>query len=289
MKDRKNLLIMGLVILIIISATSGCITSESVSAAEIKSGALNSIEYVSSYRYAMNTVTETTESFNMTTTTVSLNAEGAVDMDNDRLSLEINSAGSEVMAGMDMELSVYIIDDSFYMKMNFMGYEQWMKMDGSEFGSSLESAWDSYDQMMAQKALLENSEVTRLPDEKINLHDCYVLKLIPSTEVLLETLTDQMGLSYGAFQESMDSFSYVIKEFEITLSIAKDTNFIMKIYEKISIEVGFDSYTTPCDMELTMLLTDHNTPVDVVLPEEAENAISYVTFLSNFSENLGPY
>ena len=43
----------GAVVLIVVAATSGCISSESVSAAEIKGFTLDSVEDVTSYRYTM--------------------------------------------------------------------------------------------------------------------------------------------------------------------------------------------------------------------------------------------
>ena len=52
---------------------------------------------------------------------------------------------------------------------------------------------------------------------------------------------------------------------------------MMKIYEKIVTSIDYEEMDMKMDLEvdLSMMLSNHNEPVNIELPEEAENAVSY--------------
>ena len=150
-------------------------------------------------------------------------------------------------------------------------------MDFSEFNVS----WDSYDQMQMQVDLLDYGEVDRLNDEVVNNEDCYVLKILPDVDKLYEIMMNQQGLGTGVLQNSY--LSDIIKDFSIKLWISKETNFIMKAYEYVSMEMTLYESTTSMTMETMILFTNYNTAIMIELPEDAENATSYLDIFSTIS------
>ncbi|UCD13348.1 MAG: hypothetical protein JSW60_07265 [Thermoplasmatales archaeon] len=270
--NMKSFLIVGVVVLTVVTALAVCISSENVSAMEIKMYTLQSSIGINSYEFSIDMIMTTgTDS---SPVSMSTTANGAVDVVNHRFVMEMSSEFSTLM---EMDFLYYIVDDAIFMKMDYLGSEQWIKMDFSEFNVS----WDSYDQMQMQVDLLEYGEVERLNDEIINNEDCYVLKILPDVDKLYEIMMNQQGLSTGVLQGSY--LSDIIKDFSIKLWISKETNFIMKAYEYVAMEMTMHEYTTSMTTEITIQFTNYNTAISIELPEDAENATSYLDIFSTIS------
>jgi outer membrane lipoprotein-sorting protein len=263
--------ILTVFILLMLVVLSGCVSTESISAAEIKIHTLQSSTDINSYRFTMDMIMAT-EAYD-SEMTMSISADGAVDVINQKIQMEMNSAFSGLM-GMNVGFLCYITDDTMYIKLNSLGSEQWIKMDYSEFNAT----WDSYNQMQMQVELLEYSAVERLPDQQVNNEDCYILKITPDVAKLQEIIMNQQGISNNILQDSY--LSYIIKECSIKLWISKSTDYIMRAYEDVSMETTIDDHPASMTMEMTMLFTDYNTPKNIELPEEAENALSFSDFFS---------
>jgi len=270
----KSILIY-ITILLVTTAFSGCISSDSVSAAEIKISTLNSSLDINSYSFSMDMAmtTNTDES----KTTISTNAKGAVDVFNHKLMMEISTS---ISSSLEMHLLYYLVDDSMFIKINSFGSEQWMKMNFSEFNIS----WDLFDQMNMQLDLLEFAEVEKIGNDVINNENCYVLKITPDIDKLYNILMNQQGLNIGVFQNF--SLSDMVKDFSLKLWISMENNYILKAYEYMSIEMTLFDYSSSMTIEINIEFNDYNKPVDIELPEETQNAISYPNFLSNISPSL---
>jgi len=276
--------VVGVTVLIVAVATAGCLFADGVSAAQIKAYTLQSVEDVISYRYSMEMTTTTTTitgDDGASTMTGSGTGNGAVDLVNRKLMMEMTSAGNSGGIETESTLSYYFVDYVMYMKMDFMGTEQWIKMDFSEMDIPWNTYWKNYDQMEMLTAVLEISDVERLDDEVVNGVDCYGLKIVPDVDRLVEILMSQLGSVTGMPQGMQ--LSDTVKDFTLTFWISKDTNFIMKAYEYISVDTSSFQYSASMDMnvEVTIMFTEYNDAVNIELPEDAENAISYVDYFSS--------
>jgi len=227
------------------------------------------------------TTTTITGDDGASTMTGSGTGNGAVDLVNRKLMMEMTSAGNSGGIETESTLSYYFVDYVMYMKMDFMGTEQWIKMDFSEMDIPWNTYWKNYDQMEMLTAVLEISDVERLDDEVVNGVDCYGLKIVPDVDRLVEILMSQLGSVTGMPQGMQ--LSDTVKDFTLTFWISKDTNFIMKAYEYISVDTSSFQYSASMDMnvEVTIMFTEYNDAVNIELPEDAENAISYVDYFSS--------
>jgi len=266
----KNFLAFAIALLTAITGLSGCISSDNVSASDVKLYTLQSSTDVKSYEFSLDMTMKTNNG--TSPLTMSSTANGAVDVINHRFMMEMSSSFSIIM---EMNFLYYIIDDVIFMKMDYLGNDQWIKMDFSEFNVS----WDSYDQMQMQIDLLEYSEVKRLNDGAVNNIDCYVLEIQPDISKLYEIIMCQNGLSAGMLQIS--NLSDMIKEFSIKIWISKETNLIMKAHESMIMDMTLNGYTTSTIMQLTILFTNYNKEISIELPDEAKNANSYSELFSN--------
>ena len=120
----KNLLKIGMVVLVAgVLLISGCISTETVSAAQIKANALQSTESIISYSFIM--TGEMDMALGGESVTTSYNANGAIDISNQKLKMEMISS----MPGQPTttELTFYIIDNVLYSKMDIIGdTKNWM-------------------------------------------------------------------------------------------------------------------------------------------------------------------
>ena len=277
--NKKIIGIFGAIIIIGITSLSGCI-SGGVSAEQIRSFTLSSITNLESYKYTM----EMNMAYSMETygsQDITLNAEGSVDIANSKFYINYATSGIQ---GIDLNYAMYLIDSTIYMETDLYESEQWIKMDTSEQTISL----DSFNQMQSQIELLEVSQVEKLNDESINGVDCYVLKIIPDISKLMELLTTSQGIGSTYIQTGSYYLSNDQDQFVIKLWINKNTNYLMKAYEQINIDTNAGGTSLISNIEITILLTDHNQPVTITLPEEAANAISYTDLFKQLSPTTTP-
>ena len=242
---------------------SGCVTTETISAAQIKANALQSTASINSYNFVMTGEMGTT--IGGESMTASFNANGAVDLDNQKLKMEMSSSmtGQPTTA----EMAFYIIDNILYSKTEVMGQEQWIKTNIT----NLNATWNSYDQMEMQRQLLEVSDVQKLNDEVVDGVNCYVLQIDPDIEKYFEIMMNQLESS-GSGNMSLGEISEIVQGWSIKQWVAKDTNLIKKIYNQMTMSYSFFEQDINMDIEITIVFSNYNTAITIELPEDAENA-----------------
>lgn len=268
------------VVAVVVISTAGCISTETISAAQIKANALNSTEGVTSYSFFMTgtmgtTITNSTGSY---ASDISLTVNGAVDLSNEKLMMETDAEADSTIPEQQLEIksTIYIIDDILYMQTDALGDTQWLKKNITNF----EATWQSYSEFLRsdmdmQRQLLETSDVEKLNDEVVNGVNCYVLKIKPDIEKLYEILMSQQGINNSGVTP-IGNLSDIIKGWSIKQWFAKDTNLLMKAYNQMTFEYSFDmgytsvSFSYNIDMEI--LFSGYNSAVNIELPEEAEDA-----------------
>lgn len=279
----KILLIASSLCLILSTTFSGCLSTGSVSAAQVKDLALATSEDINSYELLMYmSMNMETNLFgdDVSTTSMSINGNGIVDLASHKLMMEMTSSSSGTIP-IEASYSFYFVDYVMYMNMDYLGETpQWIKMDFSQLDITEESYWDTYDQMQSLATLLEVSEVEFIDDQTINGYNCYGLKLIPDINKLVDAMATQFGSSASMLQGIGMDLSSFVDSFVIELWIAKDTNFIMKAYEYMKIDTSSIQSSTPMtmEMEITILIYNYNAAPDIELPGDANNAVDMMEF-----------
>jgi|Deesub1362A_J573_1020465.scaffolds.fasta_scaffold02522_11 hypothetical protein len=277
---------LGILVIVILAVSAGYLILSTPSAGEIVEMTLNSMENVKSYRFSMDsemnmsTIGEKTASILM-----KMRGEGAVNYGERKIFVSTISEIHGEEGDMSIESDVYLMNDTMYMKMRSpeMG-EQWMKMKLPE--ELVEQSWSSEDQIKQQMMLLNSSEVRRLPDEKVNGVECYVLEVKPDLQKFWEAIKSQyslgelQGMNEAILEEALKNSEISMKEW-----IAKDSKLPMKseIYMlmtispedfNISVENSEDlNFTMRMEMRMVMHFYDYNEVIEIELPEEAMNAI----------------
>jgi hypothetical protein len=184
----------------------------------------------------------------------------------------------------DMSMEMYMLADTIYMKMDIpeMG-KQWVKMPISEEMMGMYNL-NMVDQ---QLALLESpGETTLLREESFDGSECYVIHLVPNMQKLMDWLDQQQMTEMGLAWEDLKILSDVFKELSYTCWIAKDTKYMKKMTASMLLEMsaedfvetGGDFEAMTMDVDIDMIIYDHNEPFSIVLPDEAENAMEMPQF-----------
>lgn len=185
----------------------------------------------------------------------------------------------------DITMDIYLKGDYIYMKMSIpeMG-EEWIKMPATEENIT---AWDM--NMVDQQMLpLESPvELNLLRYENINGSECYVIELAPDMTKVMEWLGEQeladLGFSWGdveAISEIFDKLTYTCWIDKETKYMKKMTAYMLiKMDEDIVEDLSGESGSITMDMTMNIEMYDHNIPVSIVLPDEAENAMEMDDFM----------
>jgi hypothetical protein len=196
-----------------------------------------------------------------------------MDMDMD---LEQDIPGGD-SGSQSVSAEIYMMTDWMYMKMNIEGVgEQWVKTPVTE------EVKDSYNLNMVdqQLGLLGGlGEIKFLKYESVDGSQCYVLEFIPDIASMKKWLNEQSMTSGTA--EWNDLMEDMFNELSCTVWVARDTNLIKKFNMVIDMdmsaeqaganETDFDTMTLHMEIEMTM--SDYNEPVNINLPDEAEDAV----------------
>lgn len=257
------------IILIAAVILPGFLFLDGVSATDIKSWALNTYPQVSSYSFSINMqVTTSTSGVSGGSFKTTMTGSGAVDNINQKLmmvtSTKIPEQGTATM-------SFYILNNILYMFNSVSGTDCWMKLNLSEFENMY--SWNSYDQMQMQVDILNFAKVERLPDENVNGKDCYVLKIIPDLNKFFETMMKQQGVNMRLSETTF--LSDMMDDFTIKIYTEKSTDYIIKSYQDVSMDMSFGGMSMSMDMKTSIVFSDYNQPVNIVLPEDALNAVDY--------------
>jgi len=270
-------------VLVVVFSFAACV--EEPSAQEIVNGVLESLDDITSYQFDMDMTMDMAgeaegEVFEATTSIV---ISGALDVENRQIRFDI--AFNAVIPGedeMDMGMEMYVIDDMGYVMTDMLGMEPtWMKPEISE--ADWEEVSEEMSQAESQIGLLELAEVKVIGSETVRGVDCYVLQLTPGMEQLWQTVMQQAQVAGEEILPEVDEIflEEVFRSFSVKQWIAKDTYFITKaeidmVMELTPEDLGFPEEEGEMTMNITMsyLAYNHNQPISIELPPEAEEAIS---------------
>lgn len=194
--------------------------------------------------------------------------KGAIDTASKRMKQEttVGFAGS----GESIRTESYVIDDARYWMEEAEEQQYWVRMTLSED----EDVWKTDNPADTMLSWLEQSlEWHTLGDEEVSGIDCYVVEAVHDSSLSLETL---------AMAETLEVDR--ITDIRLRFWLDKETYFVVQT----SLSMGLESADS--DFELTAAFYDHNKPINIELPPEADSAtwVGAVTipgFLESLTDN----
>jgi hypothetical protein len=205
--------------------------------------------------------------------------DGAMDLDSEEMRAEISmSLDVTDEDAMEMAMAIYVVDGMGYMMMDMPEMEpMWMKEEmGAADWEEMTAAMTPVDSYLE---LLDAADVVVTGTERVKGIDCYVLELTPGLEQLWETTMQQTEVADMEMPSvAEDILEEAFSDFSVKQWIAKDTYFMVKSEIVISMEVtpgladvmGDDSMAS-MDITASFLSYDHNQPISIVLPQEAQD------------------
>jgi hypothetical protein len=307
---KATLLPLLLVSILLLALPAGCSTSPSQEELnQILDDSMTAMNSVSSGKMTGNLemAMELSGAGEDGTVEADMTMEGAIDLAKIEMQLAINASFTADMTdtheSMDnITLDLYIVDDHMYLKMGIPGMgEEWMKMpvpDASMAGFDID---DMFEQ---QLAMLESYvELEYLRTEKVDGSDCYVIQMVPDLAAMMDWIAEMgmtemgmtdMGSEWDEIQSVIEEvINEMFEEFSYIVWIDKDTKYIKKMtasikgnissedFEGIGEDFGdiseeFGEITIEVSMDMDMY--DYNEPVNIVLPEEAQDAMDMGEF-----------
>jgi hypothetical protein len=253
------------------------------SAQEIIRSVVESMSEVRTYQFENNMIMSADgeadcASFEMT---MDMALTGAVDVENRQMGAEI-TMGAEMpgQGDMDIGMSVYVVDNTAYMKMDFLGFDPtWVKSEVTD------EVWGEMTQMVElvepYVELLEAAQVSVTGVEQVAGIDCYALELNPDVEYLWQLAMQQAEMTDTEIPvPTQDLISEMFRDFSVRMWVSKDTFFIIRVVIDMSVELtpeemGFPDEDGVLRMDILMYLLAHNynQPVSIVLPAGAAYAV----------------
>lgn len=217
-----------------------------------------------------------------------LDISGAFDAADEQMmmtmDIDMDMAGE---ATMKMGMEMYLVDGWMYMMVDApMMSPQWMKTEVT-YNEILEEM-ENIDFAQTQTEFLKSADIVITGKEKIDDIDCYVLEVLPDMNKLWEILMQQSQLTGGdmydiptdEFDEMMENIDDMFKNISATYWVAKDTFYIIKGDLSFGMEITPEAMgvtdeegSVSMDTVLSMRMFNHDKPVNIVLPPEAENAV----------------
>ena len=259
----------------------------------------DAIDDVESYEYDTETSTTSTvvEDGEEQETRSEGEGSGAVDVTAGEIKEEITiqSSGDEVLEEGEIETQMYLVDGTYYTATTTEGEEaEWIKMDAPEMEGVTEGPLAEYN------LLLESADVDTVGEEEIDGTDTYILEFDVDMDAYWDEMVDELENdevdaangdvdTNGAAVDETASEDFDEPTHEMTVTMWVDAETDLPVKSELLIETcmdEFDAYDgddaagdevgTIESMETTMTQTTYfdayNEPVDIDLPEEAEDA-----------------
>ncbi len=279
---KKLLLLLALMVV----AFSGCV-EEKPSPEELKTMMIESVEKVETAAFAVD-MDQTVKVVNHSETNRTLQTmtfdtrsvgDGELNVTAHAMKMTmITTTSSEDMGDVVSKMEMYMQGDTMYTNID----GNWTKMPGMP-----EEMWDQQNQVRTQAELLNASEIELVGSEKVNGEDAYKAKVVPDTETFALILNQQMG-SMPLYAMNVTEI-FEESEMEWTTWISKESHLPLKNYLSMELTLTADMMGLPVgetgeiEMEVksdsTVIYSNYNEPVEIVVPEEAMAAPSWLDML----------
>lgn len=223
-------------------------------AEQVKADALAAIDGVETYRTNGSVVTVYTGGVDRT---INATVEGRFDRTDRRA--YINQTQS--VLGRSVVVETYVVDGTVYQHS-----DQYVQRFDSEWirteAGNDSRTWDRYDTLSRQRALLNVSNVSVAGTERVDGTETYVLEAEPDPDRL-----DELGLnaSRGNFE---------VRNVSATFYVATDSGRLVRSTTRLVGETTARDQTIQVDQQVDLRFTGYGDPVEVQLPEGADDAVA---------------
>jgi hypothetical protein len=279
----------GICILVLTFAVSTSCSVEPIVAEEIVSDVIISWADIETYQFDMDMEMNMSgyENEDQMQIAMRVTSNGAVDLRNKEMGINISTSmdmpdsGNLELDNMEFDMGMYLVDNTVYISMDIPEIgPMWMK---SQMANQY---WEQGDQLEPQIQLLAAGYTELVGVEMIKGVECYVLVLTPNTEELWNMIAQQTEFAYeSALSSELDVLQDMLQGVTVKQWIAKDTYYLMRSRIEMAInvtpeDIGFFKEDGSISMDITMdlMVYDYNQPVDIILPDEADQAIEFPIF-----------
>ena len=280
---KKLLLLLALMII----AVSGCV-EEKVSPKELKPMMIESVDDVDTYAFTMDTdqsikmvnhseTNRTLQTMNFETIS---EGEGVMNVSARALKMTMTTTttSSDETGEVVTKMEMYMKNDTVYTNVD----GNWTRMPGMP-----EEMLDQQNQVRTLVEQLNASEIELVGSEKVNGEAAYKVKVVPDMDTFMMILNQQMGsMPFNAFNMTE---IFEESEMEWTTWISKESHLPLKTEVSMELTLTNDLMNLPVgemsDIEMTIksestvVYSNYNEPVDIVVPEEAMAAPSWLEML----------
>jgi hypothetical protein len=279
---KKLLLLLALMVI----AFSGCV-EEKPSSEELKAMMIESVEDVDTVAFTVD-MDQTIKVINNSETNRTLRTmtfetrsvgEGALNVTDRAMKMTTTTTTTSEETGETVsEMEMYMKGDTMYTNID----GNWTKMPGMP-----EDMWDQQNQVRNQAELLNSSEIELVGSEKVNGEAAYKVKVNPDMETFTTILNQQMGSMPLYTMNITEIFEEC--EMEWTTWISKESHLPLKNQVNLKLTLTADMMGLPVgevgeiEMEIesdsTVTYSKYNEPTEIVVPEEAMAAPSWIDML----------
>lgn len=250
---RRTLSIVA--VLAVVVLTAGCLSGlpgddsgdapgeiDGMSADELQESIIETMDGVETGAMAMEMSVEADgESMTMST-------DGVMDISEEKMHMTMNIE----MYGQTQEMESYVVGDTQYVELD----GQWFKEDISN-----QNTWS--ENFSEQQGVLEEAEILYEETTTVDGHEVYVLTLDADEDVLEDAIESQQGAEDPMAGDQAD-----ISAIDVTLYVDTETHHIRQEVIEMDYEVQGQEATA----SMTISYDNFDEPVDIELPEEAEDA-----------------
>ncbi len=251
----------------------------------------SSAENLTVYRYAIDSKANITfvNSSNTSRVTYITNQQGAVNLSSKAVMQSMSTKTEPKMkANTGDQYQSYLINDTQYIKAN----DRWTKYAVPNATLALQV----HDEIVGQVNLIDESNMKIVGTENIDGQDYYVLRGVPNAWIYREFLSSQLISAYFSSPTRLSeeilnasrniNDTQLINNSEVVIAswIAKDSHLLKKnlIQEKITATPEILNISTKEDFKIDVdfteisLFNEFDSPVEIVLPEEARSAKPFI-------------
>lgn len=279
-----------LLVSVIIFIGVGCEDDDSVTfeTDEVASNTLQALDDIESFRLEieMDLDAEGGAPDEVIEVTMSLDGNGAADRVNREMEMGM-SLDAEVTGEEDInaDVDVYLVDDYIYLNQEVLGEEpMWVKLQVPEEGPVNDLLGNPQVILDLMANIIEAVELDPKGTETVKGIDCYVMEAKPNFDQLWQILMQLPGLDelpaeipdLSSLPVDLDD---LITELVFKEWIAKDTYFLTKVEVQMAVHATPEILGLPeeegevtASLNLSIVIYDHNEPVSIDLPAEAESA-----------------
>lgn len=221
------------------------VETDGMSAAEIQTNAVEASQSVESATFTQELTMDVDSQG-----TIEMDTEGALDMNAEKMRME----GTMEMPQGTFDLTQYVIGDQMYVQTNGAWQQQ----------AAQQNVWDQGQYRQQQEALQSASEVEVVDKTTTSGEEVYVMDVDVDEDELLDIIEQQSAQEgMGQMYEQME-----IGDVDVTQHIDTESYQIRHMEMEMDVSMMGEEMT----MTMTQTYDDINDPVDITLPEEAEQA-----------------